>query len=116
MRVLVIDDDFGILEVIERALKGEGIEVTLARNGRAAATEVELRSFDAIFLDPDALQDGDAEFHRRLRALPRNIPMLILSARAPAESLSGLTMPGARRQAIETSALVEQVLQATRLI
>ena len=114
MRVLVIDDDFAILDVIERALKTEGFEVTRARSGRAAAVEVELHPFDAILLDPDALQDGDNEFHRRLRALPRNIPVLILSARAPTGSLAGMTMPDIKRQPIDMTALIEQVHQAQR--
>jgi PAS domain S-box-containing protein len=49
LRILVIDDEPGILKLFERAL--EGHRVTLATSGRQALYELEEREFDVIFCD-----------------------------------------------------------------
>lgn len=79
-RVLVIEDDPEIVDVVRRGLTGHGYEVATASTAREALAAVGQRPPDVILLDlglPD--QDG-LEVVRRVRA-ERPTPILILSAR-----------------------------------
>jgi len=50
-RALVVDDDPGILEVLEMRLQSMGLEVSLARNYQNAITLLDDRGFDVALFD-----------------------------------------------------------------
>ncbi|UPT75553.1 MAG: response regulator [Elusimicrobiota bacterium] len=50
-RVLVVDDEEGIRELIERALRGEGYRVEQASDGASALAALESNPPDVVFLD-----------------------------------------------------------------
>ena len=50
-RVLVVDDDTAILEVLEMRLAAMGLEVTRARNARDALAAIQSRSYDLGLFD-----------------------------------------------------------------
>ncbi|MBP2477417.1 two-component system OmpR family response regulator [Crossiella equi] len=94
-RVLVVDDEPNILELLSAALRLSGFEVHAADTGAkalAVAREVEL---DIVVLDvmlPD--QDGFT-LARRLRAVRDRVPVLFLTARDGVEDrIAGLTAGG----------------------
>ena len=76
MRVLVVDDDRGLREVLRRALQLAGYEVRLAEGGASALIEVEVAVPDAVVLDiglPDI--DGlEVCRHAAPRRQPRSGP------------------------------------------
>ena len=95
LRVLVVDDEVNIAELVSMALRYEGWEVTTAHTGRTAvSTAKELRP-DAVVLDI-MLPDFDGmEVMRRIRADQRDVPVLFLTARDSVEDrVSGLTAGG----------------------
>ncbi|MGN0064760.1 MAG: response regulator transcription factor [Nocardioides sp.] len=95
VRVLVVDDEVNIAELLGMALRHEGWEVALAHTGRdAVATASEIRP-DAVVLDI-MLPDFDGlEVLRRLRAQHAHVPVLFLTARDSVEDrVSGLTVGG----------------------
>jgi two-component system chemotaxis response regulator CheY len=49
--VLVVDDDPGVLEVLELALSAEGYQVVLARNGREALERAAARRPNVMLVD-----------------------------------------------------------------
>ncbi len=79
-RIIVIDDEKGILEVIKRGLERDGHEVTVYES--VAAVDVkQLKHFDLLLLDvmmPD--EDGFA-FCRKIRSLV-DFPIVFLTAKA----------------------------------
>ena len=80
-RVLVVDDEPNILDVVSTALSHHGFEVARAPSGAAALAEVQARRPDAIVLDV-MLGDIDGfEVARRLGGQRSGIPILFLSAR-----------------------------------
>ncbi len=84
-RVLVVDDDPAILAALERGLRLENFEVSVAGGGRAALTELGATRPDAVVLDvsmPDL--DGVAVV-RRLRGDGNDVPVCMLSARGEVE-------------------------------
>ncbi|MEW9532481.1 response regulator transcription factor [Microbispora sp. NPDC049125] len=91
-RLLVVDDEPNIRELLSASLRYAGFEVMTAADGREAVQVAERLRPDLIVLDvmlPD--MDGFA-VSDRLRAAGRRIPVLFLTARdATEDKISGLT-------------------------
>jgi two-component system OmpR family response regulator len=81
MRVLVIEDHARMAELIERGLRREAYAVDVARSGERGVRLATANDYDAVVLDL-VLPDLDGfEVLRRIRALGRWTPVLILTAR-----------------------------------
>jgi CheY-like chemotaxis protein len=50
-RILVVDDDQTVIEVVRRVLEAQGHEVDIAYDGRAGVTLIEQTEYDLIILD-----------------------------------------------------------------
>ncbi|MDN4171466.1 response regulator transcription factor [Nocardioides sp. SOB77] len=95
LRVLVVDDEVNLAELISMALRYEGWLVEVAHTGaRAVATAREQRP-DAVVLDM-MLPDVDGlEVLRRMRATDPDLPVVFLTARDAVEDrIAGLTAGG----------------------
>jgi DNA-binding response OmpR family regulator len=79
-RVLVVEDDGDIAEVLRRSLRLEGYEVRLAGDGAKALDESALFEPDAVVLDLGLPRLNGIEVCRRLRH-DGDVPILILTAR-----------------------------------
>ncbi|WP_027008433.1 response regulator transcription factor [Conexibacter woesei] len=81
MRVLVVDDEPSVREVLTRILKVEGFEVEQAVDGREAVRAQAAAPADAVLLD--VLMPGldGLEVCRRLRDTGDRTPVLMLTAR-----------------------------------
>jgi DNA-binding response OmpR family regulator len=79
-RVLVVDDDPDIRELLFTALEDEGFEVVPAGNGQEALAIIKTFRPDVIILDlMMPVMDG-WQFARELRARDEDIPLVLLSA------------------------------------
>ena len=79
-RVLVVEDDVEIADVVRRALDRDGYEVRLAGDGQAALEESSLFEPDAVVLDLGLPKLDGVEVCRRLRE-GGDVPILMLTAR-----------------------------------
>jgi len=79
-RVLVVEDDGEIAEVLRRSLRLEGYEVRLAGDGSDALDEANLFEPDAVVLDLGLPGLDGLEVCRQLRD-DGDVPILILTAR-----------------------------------
>src|SRR5881398_4076189 len=79
-RVLVVEDDGEIAEVLRRSLRLEGYEVRLAGDGVQALDESSLFEPDAVVLDLGLPRLDGIEVCRELRK-EGDVPILILTAR-----------------------------------
>jgi DNA-binding response OmpR family regulator len=91
MRILVVEDERRMAELLKQALYEEGHQVALARDGREALDIARGSPFDVILLDVMLpVMDGIA-VARRLRECRNQTPILMLTARdAPAAVVKGL--------------------------
>lgn len=80
-RILVVDDDPHIREVVRFALEKAGHEVFVATDGRAALEAVERHPPDAIVLDVLMPEQDGLEVCRTLRGRGARMPILFLSSR-----------------------------------
>jgi two-component system response regulator MprA len=91
MRLLVVDDDRALREVLRRALSLGGYEVVLAESGGEALTKVAGDSPDAIVLDIGLPDIDGLDVCRLLRSEGDRTPILILTARdAVSDRIDGL--------------------------
>jgi DNA-binding response OmpR family regulator len=84
-RVLVVEDDQPIAEVIQRFLRMEGYDVRLASDGEAAFTEAQAFLPDLVILDLGLPKVDGIDVARHLRRRD-DVPILILTARDAVES------------------------------
>jgi len=94
-RVLVVDDEQNIADLVATALRYEGFEVAMAANGRAALDAARKLTPALIVLDV-MLPDIDGfTVQQRLRGDGRQVPVLFLTARDRVEDkVRGLTLGG----------------------
>lgn len=94
-RVLVVDDETYITDLVATALRYEGFDVKAVANGREALSAVESFRPQLIVLDV-MLPDLDGfEVQRKLVDRGRRVPVLFLTARdATEDKVRGLTIGG----------------------
>jgi len=94
-RLLVVDDEPNIRELLSTSLRYAGFEVTAAANGREALDAAEEFQPDLAVLDV-MLPDMDGfTVTRRLRSAGRHFPVVFLTARDGTEDkITGLTVGG----------------------
>jgi two-component system response regulator MprA len=81
MRILVVDDEPAVRSSLERALRLDGYEVSLAAGGREALAALAGAPPDAVVLDVLMPELGGLEVCRRLRDAGDRTPVLMLTAR-----------------------------------
>ena len=92
-RLLVVEDDESLGIVLVDALERDGFRPTLERDGRVALTRAMNGLFDLIILDLMLPGLDGYEICRRLRAAGRDVPILMLTARAREEDrVAGLDL------------------------
>ena len=81
MRVLIVEDEKGMAELLKKGLEEENHSVTVAFNGREALKFAELYEFDVIVLDVMLPGIDGFEVALRLRRIRNDTPVLMLTAR-----------------------------------
>ena len=83
-RVLVVEDDSEIADVLRRTLRGEGHDVRIAGDGEEALVAAAEFVPDLVILDLGLPKIDGVEVLRRLRA-DGDVPILVLTARSELE-------------------------------
>ncbi len=94
-RILVVDDDAGVLRSVEAVLRDEGFDVVTVGGGREAVAAVERCSPALVLLDvwmPDL--DG-IEVLERIRARRKDLPVVVVSGHGTVELAVKATRLGA---------------------
>ena len=95
LRVLTVDDEPSLTELLAMAMRYEGWEVTTAATGTEAVQAARAVKPDAIVLDM-MLPDFDGlEVMRRIRTEQPDVPVIFLTAKdGVADRITGLTAGG----------------------
>ena len=95
MRLLVVEDEMKMAELLRKALQEQRHTVLVAGNGREAFEMARSYSLDAIILDVMLPELDGFEVARRLRAADNPTPILFLTARdAKLDIVRGLDLGG----------------------
>ncbi len=94
-RLLVVDDEPNIVELLSASLRYAGFDVDVARSGPEAVRVARLVNPDLLVLDVMMPGMDGFDVVRRLRADGLRVPVLFLTARDSTEDkISGLTLGG----------------------
>ena len=112
-RVLVVDDDPDINEVVQEGLRSAGYDAVGALTGAGALAEVARRCPDLVLLDQMLPDIDGVEVCRRLRADPRTgrVPIMFLTAMGGQEArVRGLAL-GADDYIVKPFSMRELILR-----
>lgn len=86
-RILVVDDEADLVDMVRRKLERNGFEVAVAYNGREAIAKVGSQEFDLILTDVVMPVMDGFTFYKNLKDNPdtSKIPVIILTARSNME-------------------------------
>ena len=79
MRVLIVDDDVDLLDVVGYALRREGFNVQIAADGQQALQRIQSSKPDVVLLDIRLSKTNGLEVLRRIRESD-DIPVIVLTA------------------------------------
>jgi len=80
MKILVIEDDIGVMRLIQVGLKENGFEVKFAYDGKSGLELAKQETFDAIILDIMLPLLNGIEVCLRIRSYSIDTPILMLTA------------------------------------
>ncbi|WP_192809986.1 response regulator transcription factor [Actinomadura rudentiformis] len=93
MRILVVEDDDALAEVVAEGLRDQGMAVDLAHDGFTAATKLDLTDYDVVVLDRDLPSlHGDTLCQMITERADRPMVLMLTAAGAPGDRVSGLTL------------------------
>ena len=115
-KILIVDDEAGVRELLKDALKLAGFETQVANDGMSALTALRSFTADIMIIDINMpLMDG-FELVERLRKNGNSVPVLMLSARADRVDITrGLTL-GADDYVVKPFGLEELVLRLKAIL
>jgi two-component system alkaline phosphatase synthesis response regulator PhoP len=91
MRILLVEDEENIQEVIKLNLEMEGYEVVATDNGKVALKHTQEQHFDLLILDVMLPEVDGFQICEQVRLTNRDIPIIFLTAKdAPQDRIMGL--------------------------
>jgi len=119
LKVLVVDDEEDILEVIQDRLEAYGFTVVTAGNGVEALRKLSMEKFDGIFLDVKMPDMGGIEALEEIRKRDKKIPIIIITSSTTKDSALEAMAKGANDYVLkpfeweELKAKIEKVYNIT---
>ncbi len=115
-RILVVDDEPGVLTTIQAILKMEGYDVQGATNGHDALSTVRAQAFDLILTDLRLGSDDGLEMLAELRKLAPDTVAIVLTGYASLESAIEAMRQGAYDYLVKPTDVEELKLTVARAL
>ncbi|MEW5947521.1 MAG: sigma-54 dependent transcriptional regulator [bacterium] len=112
-KILIVDDEPHVLEVLERFLTREGYAVEKAANGREALQTLSRRDFDVVVADVKMPEMNGMELLGEIRKLPVNTEVIMMTAYGSVEGAVEAMKAGAYNF-VEKPVNVEKLLATVR--
>jgi two-component system OmpR family response regulator len=87
MRILIVDDDRSILNLMQRVLRDEGYAIDVAPTGEEARTLALVHDYDGIILDLNLGDRHGFEILQELRRSGRRTPILLYSGKSDSDTI-----------------------------
>jgi DNA-binding NtrC family response regulator len=94
-KILIVDDDRNLLEVLKVRVESAGYDVTTAAKEEEALEAAESEVFDLSIVDLHLQRRNGISLMKDLRVLLPNMPVIILTAQATTESAAQAMKQGA---------------------
>lgn len=90
LTILVVDDEFGVREVMTMFLEEEGYRVMQARDGVEALAAIADAEIDLVLSDVSMPRLDGLALARRLRHIAQQLPIVLMSGQPAAVDLPGV--------------------------
>jgi two-component system copper resistance phosphate regulon response regulator CusR len=91
MRILLVEDDTKLSDMLGRSLREQGYAVDVSHDGADAVYQASVNEYDALILDVNLPKQSGYDVSRALRGKGRSMPILMLTARdAVSDRVTGL--------------------------
>jgi len=107
LRVLLVDDEEDIVEVIQDRLEAYGFTVTTAGTGLEALKKLSVEKFDGIFLDVKMPEMDGIEALEEIRKTDKQIPVIIITASSTRDAAIEAIAKGANEYVLKPFAWEE---------
>ena len=107
LRVLLVDDEEDIVEVIRDRLEAYGFTVITAGTGVEALKKLSVEKFDGIFLDVKMPEMGGIEALEEIRKTDKQIPVIIITASSTRDAAIEAIAKGANEYVLKPFAWEE---------
>ncbi len=112
--ILIVDDDRGLLRLIEKALQREGLSTAAAPSGKAALEWLAKNQADLLLLDLK-LQDMEGkDLVRRLSEIQRPAPFIIITGQGDERVAVEMMKRGARDYLVKDAQFLEFVPEVVK--
>jgi CheY-like chemotaxis protein len=101
LKVLLVDDEQDVVEVIQDRLEAYGFVVVTAGTGLEALQKVSRERFDGIFLDVKMPEMGGMEALEEIRKSDKNIPIIIVTSSSTREAAIEAMAKGANEYVLK---------------
>ena len=116
MRILIVEDEEKLIDILARSLRSEGYQVDGVRTAAEGLEFAKTYTYDLVILDlqlPDGTGTG---LLRRLREQGRTMPALVLTARSDLDSKVENFQAGADDYVVKPVAMAELGLRVQALL
>ena len=79
-KILIVDDEFSVLEFLSNFLSGKGYNITRSDNAKKALDILKLNKFDLILTDIDMPEVSGIELVKYLVSRKNKTPIIMMSA------------------------------------
>jgi len=80
LEILLVEDESSVISLIQRGLKYEDFQISVANDGLSGLKLASSKKFDLIILDVMLPQMNGLDVCRQIRSFDKNVPILILTA------------------------------------
>lgn len=105
LRLLIVDDDIELLEILERRFRRGGFAVTARATCHAALETAKTQRFDVAIVDRSVAGSADLEVVVRLKSIDGNLPIIVLSGWSGPNYVDEARAAGAREYLAKPCAL-----------
>jgi two-component system response regulator AtoC len=101
LKVLLVDDEEDVVEVIQDRLEAYGFTVVTAGTGLEALKKLSTEKFDGIFLDVKMPEMDGMEALEEIRKTDKNIPIIIVTSSSTREAAIEAMAKGANEYVLK---------------
>lgn len=116
MRILIVEDEKKLIDILQRSLKSEGYTVDGVGTAAEGLDYIKTYHYDLVILDLQLPDGTGTSLLRRMREMGHSMPALILTARSDLESKVTNFQAGADDYVIKPVAMAELSIRVQALL
>ncbi|MBN1970473.1 MAG: response regulator [Candidatus Delongbacteria bacterium] len=109
-KIMVVDDDLEMREILKEIFLDQGYSISLASNGKVALDMIyDKKEYDLVITDINMPVMGGIELTKRIKSIDNKLPVLIITAFGDKESLGRKHGDGFLKKPFELTSIISMV-------